>query len=116
LSDSFLESALLGACPGLRDGWDTVRRSHAGGSPPSDDELLAQVRFHVVGLLTAGRVAEFTRFARAVERLLGEADPVLHDLLRDRLLRPLARDLDEARVSPARITPHLGPLTRRAIG
>jgi hypothetical protein len=111
VSGDYLETALLGACPGLRETWDAVRRTHRDGSAPDDDALMTEVRLHVVGLLVTGRVAEFTRFARSIERLLGEADPILHDLLRDHLIRPLAQDIEAARVEPARVTPHLGPRT-----
>jgi hypothetical protein len=110
--DSYLESALLGACPGLRDEWSAVRRTFRDGSTPDEERLFTHVRLHLVGLLLAGRVAEFTRFARTLERLLGDADPVLHDLLRDRLVRPLAREAGEASVSPSRVEPHLGPRMR----
>jgi hypothetical protein len=53
-------------------------------------------------------VAEFSRFARTVERLLGEADPVLFELVREGLLRPLARDVREAAIPDAHVAPHLG--------
>ena len=114
MPSAFLESTLLSACPGLRDGWDAVRLTHSADSPAGDDELLIHVRVHVVGLLAGGRVAEFTRFARAIERLLAEADPILHDMLRDDLLRPLARDVEDARVSPTLVMPYLGPRARAA--
>ena len=114
MGSDYLESAFLAACPGLRDSWDAVRRTYQPGSAMDDDDLLRHVRAHVVGLLVTGRAAEFARFARSVERLLGEADPILHDLLRDHLLRPLAREVEEARVEPTRVAPHLGPRTRIA--
>jgi hypothetical protein len=110
--DSFLESALLAACPALRDEWSAVRRTYRDGSAPDEERLFTHVRLHVVGLLIAGRFAEFTRFARSLERLLGDADPVLHDLLRDRLVRPLAREVEEAGVAHSRVEPHLGPRMR----
>lgn len=107
MSGGLLESTLLLACPGLRDEWEAVRRSHDGASP-GDQELLAHVRLHVVGLLACGRAAEFTRFAGAVERLLGDADPVLSGLLETQLIRPLARDVEDARIAPSLMIPHLG--------
>jgi hypothetical protein len=108
VSGGLLESTLLGACPGLRERWDGVRRMH-GDRAPDERELLTQVRVYVVELLAGGRAAEFTRFARAVERLLGEADPILAEVLERQLLRPLARDVDDARIAPSLVTPHLGP-------
>ena len=110
--DAYLESVLLAACPGFRDEWDAIRRTHQGTGGPGEDELFTHVRLHVVGLLTAGRVAEFARFARAMERLLGEADPLLHDLLRDQLVRPLARETAEATVASALVAPHVGERMR----
>ena len=112
--DGYLESTLLAACPGLRDGWNAVRRTHAGSPAPSEDELFVHVRLHVVGLLASRRLAEFSRFARAIDRLLADADPLLLDLLHDRLLRPLAHELREAGVSPSLVEPHLGPRLRAA--
>ncbi|NUO40188.1 MAG: hypothetical protein HOQ17_03695 [Gemmatimonadaceae bacterium] len=111
MSGGLLEATLLGACPGLRERWESIRRMH-GSRVPDDGQLLTQVRLHVVELLAGGRVAEFTRFARAVERLLGEADPILADLLETQLIRPLAEDVEGARVSPSLVTPHLGPRLR----
>lgn len=104
----FLESTLLGACPALRDAWHAHRRTFASGNEPDDRTLLDAVRRHVVELLVAGRAAEFSRFARAMERLLGEADPMLYDLLREDLLRPLARDVRDAGIPHGRIAPYLG--------
>ena len=104
----FLESTLLGACPGLRESWLALRRTFGAGDEPGDGTLLDAVRRHVVALLVAGRVAEFSRFARAMERLLGEADPMLYDLLREQLVRPLARDVRDAGVPYARVASYLG--------
>ena len=104
----FLESTLLGACPDLRESWQAHRRTFGAGGEPDDRALLDAVRRHVVGLLVAGRVAEFSRFARAMERLLGDADPVLDELLREGLLHPLARDVRDAGIPAARVTPYLG--------
>jgi hypothetical protein len=111
--DGFLESALLAACPGLRDDWNAVRRTYSETGAPDETEFFTHVRMHVVGLLAAGRVAEFTRFARTVERLLGDADPVLHDLLRDQLVRPLARDVRDANVARELFEPHVGARMRQ---
>ena len=72
------------------------------------------MRRHVVGLLAARRVAEFSRFARTLERLIGEADPILYDLLREGLMRPLARDVREAGIEESRVAPYLGPRTSLA--
>jgi hypothetical protein len=108
MTDRYLESTLLGACPGLRESWDAHRRTFATGSEPDDRTLFHAVRRHVVELLVAGRLAEFSRFARTIERLLGEADPVLYDVLREELVRPLARDVRDAGVPHARIAPYLG--------
>ena len=113
--DGFLESALLGACPGLRDGWSAVRRTYPGKGAPDEKAFLTQVRLHVVGLLAAQRVAEFARFARVMERLLGEADPMLDDLLREGLLEPLAADLADAGIPHVQVEPYLGPRTAVAL-
>jgi len=114
VSDAYLESMLLGACPGLRESWREYRGTFADGDARDDQRLLDVVRRHVLGLLAAGRVAEFSRFARAIERLLGEADPVLYDLLLDGLVRPLAADVHAARISSSLVAPHLGPRTALA--
>ena len=110
----FLESTLLGACPGLRESWDAHRRTFRAGEEPDDAALLGAVRRHVIALLVAGRVAEFSRFSRTIERLLGEADPMLYELLREGLLRPLARDVRDAGVPHARLAPYLGARTALA--
>jgi hypothetical protein len=110
----FLESSFLAACPGLRESWESHRRTFGANGGPDDVALLDAVRRHVVGLLATGRVAEFSRFARALERLIGEADPILYDLLREGLLRPLANDLCEARIEDSRLAPYLGERTTLA--
>ena len=104
----FLESTLLGACPGLRESWDSHRRTFGATGEADDHALLDAVRRHVVGLLAAGRVAEFSRFARALERLIGEADPILYDVLREGLVQPLARDVRETGFDESRVAPYLG--------
>ncbi len=107
-ADRFLESTLLSACPGLRERWNASRGS--------EDDLLNAVRGHVLGLCMTGRAAEFTRFTRVMERLLGEADPVLEELIRERLLGPLSLDVREAKVPEERFSPYLGPRMRVAWG
>ena len=111
MPSSFLESTLLGACPGLRESWDAHRRTFAARDEPGDRALFDAVRRHVVGLLAAGRVAEFSRFARALERLIGEADPILYDVLGEGLVRPLASDVREAGLEESRVAPYLGART-----
>ena len=110
----FLESTLLGACPEMRDSWQSHRRTFGAREVRDDRALLEAVRRHVVELLVAGRVAEFSRFARTMERLLGDADPMLCDLLCEGLLRPLARDVHDAGIPRARVAPHLGMRTELA--
>jgi hypothetical protein len=113
LTNPFLESTLLGACPGLREAWESHRRTFAPHDA-DDEALLGAVRRYVVGLLASGRVSEFSRFARTLERLFGEADPRHYDLLREGLLEPLARDVREAGITESRITPYLGERTALA--
>jgi hypothetical protein len=111
---SFLESALVGILPSFAAEWNTHRRAFPPGTAPTDADLLAALRAHVVALLYDGRVAEATRFFYALERLLGEADPVLRDLLDRDLIAPLAAECQLAGVDPRRIEPYLGPRTRAA--
>ena len=113
MSDSYLESMLLGACPALRESWQAHRRTFA--EEETDDQMLLDaVRRHVVELLAAGRIAEFSRFTRTIERLLGEADPMLFELLREGLLRPLARDVRHAGIEISHVVPYLGERTALA--
>jgi hypothetical protein len=114
VSNAYLESMLLSACPDLRNSWRAHQHTFAGDGAPDDQALFDAVRRHVVGLLMAGRAAEFSRFARAIERLFGEADPVLYELLLDSLLLPLARDVRAAGIAPSLVVPHLGPRTALA--
>lgn len=105
---------LASTLPSFAAEWDAQRRAYPPGAPPSDAELLAAVRTHVVQLLTNGRVAEATRFFYAVERLLGEADPILQDLLERDLLAALATDCRLAGIDSRRIEPYLGQRGRAA--
>ena len=114
MSDAYLESVLLGACPELRESWQQYRRTFAAGTVPDDQQLLDAVRRYVVEQLAAGRVVEFSRIARTIERLFGEADPVLYELLLDGLVRPLARDARDAGIAPSLVVPHLGARTALA--
>jgi len=111
--NSYLESVLLGACPELRESWQQYRRTFAGGEP-EDQMLFDAVRRYALERLAAGRVVEFSRVARTIERLFGEADPVLHELLLDGLLLPLAHDVRAAGIAPSLVVPHLGPRTALA--
>jgi hypothetical protein len=114
VSDAYLESLLLGACPELRDSWRAHRHTFTGTDAADDQLLLDAVRRHVLGLLAAARVAEFSRFARAIERVLGDADPLLFELLSEGLLQPLARDVREAGIAPSLVAPYLGRRTELA--
>jgi hypothetical protein len=111
VASSYLERELLGACPSFREQWEALRRARHPHEEPSEEDFLSALQLHVLGLLAAGRVAEFSRFARSVERLLGEADPMLADLLQDELLRPLAGSVAQAKLPPGAATPYLGPRT-----
>ena len=113
MPSAFLESTLLSACPGLRESWNAHRRTFAATDAPDDRALFDAVRRHVIGLLTTGRVAEFSRFARALERLIGDADPILDDMLREGLVLPLAHDVRAAGLDESRIAPYLGARTAR---
>jgi hypothetical protein len=112
MARSYLESALTGTLPSFATEWDAHRRAYPPGSSPNDAEFLAAFRAHVVSLLAAGRVAETTRFFYAVERLLGEADPILRDVLERDLVRTLATECRVAGIDARRVEPYLGKLTR----
>ena len=114
MSSSYLESVLLGACPELRESWQQYRRTFDAGTAPDDRQLLDAVRRYVVQQLAAGRVVEFSCVARTIERLFGEADPMLYQLLLDGLLLPLARDVRAAHIAPSLVMPHLGARTALA--
>ena len=112
MARTFLESALGATLPSFAPDWDAHRRSYPPGAPPTDREFLATLRAHVVSLLAEGRVAETTRFFYSLERLLGEADPILHDLLERDLVKALATDCRAAAIDSRRIEPYLGTRTR----
>jgi hypothetical protein len=112
MARSYLESALAGTLPSFVTEWDAHRRAYPPGASPTDADFLAAFRAHVVSLLAAGRVAETTRFFYGVERLLGEADPILRDVLDRDLVRALAAECHVAGIDPRRVEPYLGQLTR----
>ena len=114
MARSFLESALAATLPSFAAEWDAHRRAYSPGTAPTDADFLATFRAHVVSLLSAGRVAETTRFFYALERLLGEADPILRDLLERDLVRPLEAECRLAGIDARRVEPYLGPRTRAA--
>ena len=111
---SFLESALAGACPSFNDEWTVLRQTYPPDEPPSARAFLGALRAHLLQQLALGRVAELTRLFYALERLLGEADPILEELLTDELIAPLARELAGTSIDPRLVLPHLGRRTRRA--
>jgi hypothetical protein len=113
---SFLESTFLNTLPTFAGEWDAQRRAYPPATRPSDADFLASLRTHVVGLLAEGRVAETSRFFYALERMLGDADPVLRDLLERDLIGDLAADCRSAATDVHRIEPYLGPRTRAAWG
>ena len=112
MARSYLESALAGTLPSFATEWDAHRRAYSPSVPPGDADFLAAFRAHVVLLLIAGRVAETSRFFYALERLLGEADPILRDLLDRDLVRALATECRVAGIDARRVDPYLGRLTR----
>jgi hypothetical protein len=112
VAPSFLESTFLTACPTFRPSWDALRRSYEPGTEPDASAFLGALRFHVVGLASVGRVAEFTRFAQTLDRLLSGADPILEELLESELVAPLAMAVRDGELASALIEPHLGARTR----
>ena len=58
---------------------------------------------HALGILRyqCGELGE-------AERLIGEADPILYDVLREGLVQPLARDVRETGFDESRVAPYLG--------
>jgi hypothetical protein len=111
---SFLESTFLTACPSFRPHWESTQRGYGPGSEPDAATFLGALRFHVVGLVSVGRAAEFTRFAQTLDRLLSEADPILEDLLTEHLVAPLATAVREGELPRQAVEPHLGARTRAA--
>ena len=111
---SFLESALAGTLASFAAEWDARRRAYPPGTSPSDLDFLASLRTHVVQLLSEGRVAETSRLFYALERMLGEADPLLHDVLARDLIAALATECRLAGIDSRRVEPYLGPRTREA--
>jgi hypothetical protein len=112
VADRFLERTIVAACPSFRPVWDTQLRGYAPGAEPTVADFFATLRGHVLELLTASRVAEFAQTMRGVERLLGDADPVLANLLAEELVRPLAASVEAEGLSPPLVAPHLGPRTQ----
>lgn len=109
-----IDLTLVSSLPSFSAVWDAHRRAYSPGSPPTDADFLAALRGHVVSLLTDGRVAETTRFFYALERVLGDADPILQELLERDLVRALAAECRNAHVDHKRIEPYLGRRTRSA--
>ena len=112
MSWSYLESVLAPACPSFLEEWTALRRTYTPDHPPSANDFLGALRAHVVQLLREGRVAESTRLFLTLERLLGEADPILRDLLENDFLAPLAADWRALGLDPHRVRPHLGARAR----
>ena len=112
MARTFLQTALAGTLPSFAAEWEAHRRAYPPGTVPGDAEFLATFRAHVVSLLADGRVAEATRFFYGLERLLGEADPVLHDVLDRDLVAALATECRLAGIDARRVEPYLGTRTR----
>lgn len=111
---SYLESVLTGACPSFAGEWAALRGSYPPGAAPSVDDLFGALRSHVERRLTEGQVVDVVRLFYTVERLLGEADPILRELLEERFLGPLAADCRAAGLDERLVLPHLGPRSRAA--
>jgi hypothetical protein len=111
---SFLESTFLTACPSFRSSWDALRRGYGPHAEPDASGFLGALRFHVAGLASVGRVAEFARFAQTLDRLLAEADPILEDLLVSELVAPLAAAVRDGELPAQLVEPHLGARTLAA--
>ena len=112
MARTFLETTLVSTLPSFAAEWAAHRRAYPPESPPGDTDFLATLRAHVLTLLSAGRVAETTRFFYALERLLEEADPILHELLARDLVAALAVDCRLMAIDALRVEPHLGRRTR----
>jgi hypothetical protein len=110
----FLESTLGITVPSFLREWDAQRRAFPPEAPPGDAEFLASLRAHLVHLLMEGRVAETSRFFYSLERLLGEADPILRELLERDLVAALAAECRLAAIDSRRVEPYLGTRTRAA--
>lgn len=115
MGQSFLEVALGGACPSFAPEWQRLRATY-GTDEPSAADFLGALRAHLHVLLLEGRIAEVTRLLYAVERLLGDADPILEALLADELVAPLAGESATLGLDPRLLLPHLGPRTRAVWG
>lgn len=114
MARTFLESALGSTLPSFTSEWAALRRTYPPTSPPTDADFLAALRAHVLRLLGEGRVAETTRFFYALERLLEEADPILHELIARDLVAALATECRLAAIDARRVEPYLGTRTRAA--
>ena len=112
MTDSFLERALGSTMPDFQARWREIRRTYAPGTSPSAQDFFGHLVAHVAQALAEGRVAEVTRLFLAIERILGDADPLLAELMETELLRALAEECGEAGISPALVLPHLGPRSR----
>lgn len=112
MARSYLETTLASTLPSFAAEWDAHRRVYSPGDGPTDDDFLAALRAHVVGLLADGRVAETTRFFYALERLAGEADPVLRELIDRDLVAALATECRASGIDARRVEPYLGTRTR----
>jgi hypothetical protein len=88
-----------------------MRRGYGPHSEPDAAAFLGALRFHVAGLASVGRVAEFARFAQTLDRVLAEADPILEDLLVAELVSPLAASVRAGELPSQLIEPHLGART-----
>jgi hypothetical protein len=113
MSQSFLESTLLHAVPSFQPDWALLRGAWSREEAPSTVHFLASLRVHVVARLQEGDAVVFTRLAQTLERLLGEADPILEELLVDHLVSPLARETGAGGVRRALVEPHLGRRMRK---
>ena len=111
---SFLESSFLAACPSFQESWEATRRGYGPHAEPDAPAFLGALRFHVLGLASVGRVAEFTRFAQTLDRLLAGADPILEELLTEHLVAPLVTAVREGEIASIVVEPHLGLRTRVA--
>ena len=114
MTRSFLESTFLTACPSFRESWEATRRGYGPHAEPDAPAFLDALRFHVLGLAAVGRVAEFSRFAQTLDRLLAGADPILEQLLSEHLIAPLATAVREGEIASIVVEPHLGVRTRIA--